>query len=366
MFNYDGSQPAVITVYDPAAIACMPDPNPGPGYLYVWPTAIGNIDLGNIDGLETLVGTGLLPGPNGPVPWGGTLPLQMQFHPDLRANNIFYYRWSYKFDGQPDFTQIFATVTHRWQEVTNVAGHIVIHLHGYTFGPHLVNGQSNLFEIPDPSVDWIDINDPVDRPLAYFDSTDGQTPGRTGMCTLKLEMFDQTGNHVKASNVDPAGHFKFLLPELGAPAGTYTDAPAANVDGAGDLIFKIYVDNNPTFAALYDAQTLSSGGGDSCGIRHFSGPNDPVTITYAATQPENYIDWYLSVTKGTAGTVIAINDHTSSANPASLTRNASVFLGSCPAAAFAVNLNCYARATNGYSTQTQYDRSATMAFALLP
>jgi len=43
--------------------------------------------------------------------------------------------------------------------------------------------------------------------------------------------------------------------------------------------------------------------------------------------------------------------------------------GSCPAcsngAAFAVNLNCYATATNGRYTQTQYDSSATIAFALL-
>jgi hypothetical protein len=39
--------------------------------------------------------------------------------------------------------------------------------------------------------------------------------------------------------------------------------------------------------------------------------------------------------------------------------------GACTQAAFAVNLNCGARITNGYSYQTQYNRSATMAFALL-
>ena len=33
--------------------------------------------------------------------------------------------------------------------------------------------------------------------------------------------------------------------------------------------------------------------------------------------------------------------------------------------AFAVNLYCAARATNGYGRQSEYDSSATIAFALL-
>lgn len=81
MWGYDGSHGAVITVEDPAAVACMPT-GPDLGFLYVWPTAIGNINLRQIDGLETLAGTGLLPAPTyGPVgtPWGGTLPLQLIF-----------------------------------------------------------------------------------------------------------------------------------------------------------------------------------------------------------------------------------------------------------------------------------------------
>jgi len=363
MFHYNGSQPAVITVTDPTAIACQPDPNPGPGYLYVWPTAIGNIDLGGIDGLETLAGTGLLAGP---TPWGGTLPLQMQFHPDLRANNIRYYRWSYRFAGDVAFTQISTPVTHRWQEISiGPGGVIVIHLHGYALGPHLVGAQSNLFEVPDPTLDWIDINDPVDRPFAYFDSTAGLTPGRSGLCTLKLEMFDAAGNHVSCGNGAHAGPFRYLLPDLGAPPGTYTDAPAPNVDATGDLISRIGVDNNPTYAALYDVKTGSHGKGDDCGMNHYSGPNDPVTIDYAATHPHNFLDWSLSVSRGTHGQVAALSGSTSSADPAPFTNNASVLLGTCVQAAFAVNLYCAARATNGYGRQSQYDRSATIAFALL-
>jgi hypothetical protein len=373
MFNYDGTQPVLITVDDPAAIACLPTKS-GPGYLYVWPTAIGNIDLRNIDGLETLAGTGMTSDFFGrPVAWGGVLPLQMQFHPGLQAGGVVYYRWSYQFDGDFGFTNINTPVTHRWQEVTvDGMGVIHIHLHAYTFGPQLVGATPNLFEVPDlVGKTWVDINDPADRPFAYFDSTQGLTPGRSGMCTLKLEMFDGAGNHLSSGNAGHAGPFKYILPDLTMPPDAFVDAGGPNIDGNGDLVFRIRVDNNPTKAALYDALTGSHGGGDACGMRHYNGPGDPVTISYAATQPENFIDWTLSVTRGLCGQVVGTSDHTSSADPANFTNNASVLLAAfggctaCTQAAFAVNLYCAARITNGYGRQTQYDRSATMAFALL-
>ena len=329
MFNYNGSQPAVITVTDPTAIACQPDPHPGPAGLYVWPTAIGNIDLREIQGLETMTGTGLLAGPDGPIPWGGQLPLQMQFHPDLRANDIRYYRWSYRFDGDSGFTQIHTSVTHRWQEISaGPGGTIVIHLHSVALGPRLVGTQSNLFEIPDPALDWINIVDPLDRPFAYFDSTDGQTPGRSGMCTLKLEMFNGAGNHVASSNVGhAAGVFKFLLPVLAGPAGVYTDASASNIDANWDLLFRIQVDNNPTRARLYDVTTASHGSGDDCGMRHYSGDTDKVRVHYAATHPNNFLDWSLGISRGTHGQVTALAGHSSSTDPAIFENNASVLLG---------------------------------------
>ena len=366
MFGYDGSQPAVVTVNDPAAIACQPDPYPGPAGLYVWPTAIGNIDLRDIDGLETGLGTGLLPGD---TPWGGTLPMQVQFHTDLRANDIMYYRWSYKFAGDAVFTQIGAPVTHRWQEqITESDGTITIKLHGYSLGPHVVGTSTNLFEIPDPMRAWVDIDDPADRPSAYFDSTDHQTPGRSGMCTLKLEMFAADGTPKPCSNRGHAGGtFKFLLPKLAGPPDNYTDAPVPNVDDDGNLTFNLYVDNKPTRSALYDAH-IGSRFSDPCGILHYNSPDDQVTVDYTATQPNNHLDWSLTITKGTEGNVgipSPLTGNTSTLDPAGFQNKASVLLGTCAQAAFAVNLSAAARATNGYGRQSQYDSSATMAFALL-
>jgi protein tyrosine phosphatase (PTP) superfamily phosphohydrolase (DUF442 family) len=52
-------------------------------------------------------------------------------------------------------------------------------------------------------------------------------------------------------------------------------------------------------------------------------------------------------------------------SPADFANSASALLETCTQGAFAVNLYCYARATNGYSRQSQYDCSATIGFALL-
>jgi hypothetical protein len=362
MFGYDGSQSAVITVEDPQAIAGLPDPNPGPSYLYVWPTAIGNVDLRQIDGLETMAGSGLAPGN---TPWGGTLSLQIQFDPNLRANNIRYYRWSYRFAGDPGFTQINASVTHRWQQITFGPGSTInVHLQPVTLGPQLVGGEPNLFEIPDPNLPWIDIVDPLDRPFAYFDSTAGQSPGRSGMVTLRLEMFDNLGHLVSSGNAGHTGPFQFLLPDLGGTPSDYTNASGVNIDAQGNLVFQIRIDNNPTTASL---PAVHAGGldADDCGMLHYASGGQMVAIDYVATHPHDFLDWSLTVSRGLHGVVASTSGHVSSANPDHFNNAASVLVGACAQAAFAVNLYCAARATNGYDRQSQYDRSATIAFALL-
>lgn len=361
MWGYDGSHGAVITVEDPGAVACMPT-GPDLGFLYVWPTAIGNINLRQIDGLETLAGTGLLPAPTyGPVgtPWGGTLPLQVIFDPNLRANNIKWYRWSYRF-GSEAFAPITAAVTHRWMEIAGI--NIIVH--PVLLGPHPVGTQENLFEIPDPALAWININDPADRPFAYFDSTAGQTPGRSGMVTLKLELFDTLGAHVPCGNAAHGGPFQFELPDV-AP-DSYMPAPAPNIDALGNLIFIIRIDNNKTHAELPDHGVHVSGhDADHCGMLHYVSTGDPVTIDYIATHPNHFLTWSLSLTRGFSDHPIpTLYGQDDLANPP-WSHPASALLGTCPQAAFAVNLYTAARATNGYGRQSQYDDSATIAFALV-
>lgn len=377
-WGYAGTERVEITVTDPRAIACIPTQT-GPGYVYVWPTGIGNQDLGQIDGLETLAGTGLLPGV---TPFGGTLSLQMQFDPSLPTPGISFYRWSYMFEGDSGFTQINVPVTHRYATVAP-GPPIVITLNSMTLGPQTVGAANNLYAIPNPNLDWVDIVDPDDRPFAYFDSTGGVTPGRSGMVTLMLEMFDSGGNFVPCNNTPgssslgdqpgdpPAGGFTYILPEIGGPPGTYTNAPKPNITDHGRLIFQLLVDNNPTQAGL-PAVSTPEGAADSCGMLHYGPTSNSVTLDYYAYHPNNYLDWWLTISRGLSGFVAGIppsppptdTSSGSSGSPATFVKSTSALLGGCPQAAFAVNLYCAARATDGYSRQEQYDSSATIAFAL--
>lgn len=385
-YDYDGSQSADIVITDPRAVACLPSPLPGPENLYVWPTAIGNVDLGQIAGLENgiagpgeIAGTWNTGGDN--WAWGGTLSLQMQFHPDLQASNVAYYRWSYQFADESTFTPVTASVTHRYQTFTISGPDIVIHLNPVTFGPQTVGSTTNLFAIPDLTLDWIDIDDPADRPFAYFVSTENVTPGKSGLVTLLLELFDDAGNFVAANNVrgsstygdaasDPGGpgSFTFILPDPDAP-GSYTNAPAYNVTDHGRLIFQLLVDNRATVAELPRVATpIDSTDADPCGALHYGNASDNVEIDYVAYQPGNFVYWGLSVVRGTSGEVTGLSGDANAGSPGSplaFDNTAGSLLGSCPQAAFAVNLDTYPRITDGYGQQTQYDDSATIAFALL-
>jgi hypothetical protein len=395
-YNYDGSQSVDIVVTDPRAIGCLSTTGPGPNSLYVWPTAIGNEPLNSIDGLETLAGTGLLPGSTGPRPFGGTLSLQMLFHPDLRANNIMYYRWWYMYDDETTPTVIYAPVTHRYQ--TSYTPPFFVD--SYTLGPKTVGTTTNLFEIPDPNLLWVDIIDPLDRPYAYFDSTEGApptrsginsafcggTPGRTGMVTLILEIFDAAGKFVPCNNAvgastlgdqpgDPAGPggFGFILPQVGGPPNAYDFAPKPNITDHGRMIFRVRIDNNVCAAQLPKVATpLNSTDTDPCGILQINNDTDNVTLSYVAFHPNNFLDWDLTISRGVSGVIAGIPPsppptNTSSGSPgspATFTNTAGALLGTCAQAAFAPVLYCAARATDGYDRLAQYDCQAAIAFAL--
>ena len=379
-YDYDGSQDVVITVTDPAAVACNDPggrPIPGDDY-YVWPTAIGNTDLRGIAGLEDPPGGsghGLVSG----APWGGTLALQMEFDPRLKSDGVAqYYRWSYKFDGDPDWTPINAPVTHRYKTVTYSP--LEIHLHQVNLGPKSIgSGKDNLFEIPDPypGEGWVNISDPWDRPFGYFDSTDNHLspftyndslPRRSGMCTLLLEIFDSNGTLVPCGNNGVGGPFVFVLPDIGGSPSDYTSVLGPNnITGAGQLVFRVLVDNNDTYAHV-DGVTAGGNVADSCGILHYTSGSDNVAISFHATHANDYLTWTLEVWRGSSGEIDSVGGSGSAAPVMThdpWDHTATALLGGCSSAAFAADLWTYATATDGYGTQTQYNRFYSLAFALL-
>jgi hypothetical protein len=377
-YNYDGTEDVVITVEDPDAVACNePGERPiGGEEYYVWPTAIGNVDLRNITGLEEAAG-GPPQGLMGTSPWGGSLALQMQFDPRLKSDGVAsYYRWSYMFDGDASFSPINAPVNHRYMTLTFAP--LQIHLHTVNLGPQTVGAEQNLFEVPDPypGDGWVNINDPYDRPFGYFDSTDNHyspfsytdvLPRRSGMCTLLLEMFDAAGNLVPCGNNGVGGPFEFVLPELSGPPTEYTSVLGPNnITPLGQLVFRVLIDNHDTFASL-DSVSAAGHTADTCGMLHYKEGDDDVAISFHATHPNDYLTWSLGVSLGFYGGV-ASEGGSSNSPPAPenpLVRDASELLHGCTNGAFAVNLYTAATATDGYSRQSQYDRSATVAFALL-
>jgi hypothetical protein len=284
-YNYDGSQSVDIVIDDPRAVACIPDPGrPVPGNdLLVWPLSIGFELLENISGLESPPDSGPLPGNttgqlSGNRPFGGSLAIKMWFDYRLKTNSsLRYYRWSYKFDDEVDFGNIPETVTHRYGTFipTGILAHPV------TLGPKTVGATVGLFDIPDPNpgdTGWINGDDRQDAPFAYFDSTGNKyppfiytdlavPPRKSGMCTLKLEMFDAGGNFVPCGNLNP-GVFKFVLPDLGTPNTYTTTLTGNNITPAGALVFRVRIDNNDTTAQL-NGVTASGLYADNCGILHY-------------------------------------------------------------------------------------------------
>jgi hypothetical protein len=399
-YDYDGSQSVEIVVTDPRAVACLPNGG-GPDYLYVEVLGITDTDLQYIDGLNTpfISGSGLVSwaGHGQPVPFGGTLAFNMNFHPGMYG---YYYRWSYKFDGDPGFTPIYTPVVHQYQELISVSP-LTFQKIPVPLGPFSKGSNSNLFAFPDPSKDWISVDNYQDLFFGFFDSTggiidpvgydyiasDGVSNRKSGMCTLLLEVFDSAGNFVACNNPfgtraegdqvsapSNAPQFSFLLPQ----GNTYPTAPTGNITDEGRLLFRINVDNNQTIALLPEV-TAGANSADDCGFLHFQNLSDQVSIDYLARHHEGFMNWELDVIRGHCGiaaTTSANGNSPAFPSPAvaSFDNSAGKLLGVTPAAtcgncpngaAFAITLNCYAWATNGRNAQSQYDSSDIRAFAMI-
>ena len=186
------------------------------------------------------------------------------------------------------------------------------------------------------------------------------------MAKLKLDLFNSAGNPV---NITTAG-IKYYVPSTVESDGTIdtVDASTLGLVSGNSFILQVYVDNRPTQAALPGVSTpVDSTDSDPCGILHYNNTSDNVDIRYVAYQGGNFLDWYLSVVRGTMGQVAAINGHTSAGSPGlpvDFNNTVATLIGNCSQAAFGVNLDVYSRCTDGWSRINSYDSSQSIAFAL--
>ncbi len=394
-----------ITIYDPAPVACYtywnytcgtdvqlfttscfapccqpcPPVNAEPNYVLF--RAIGATPLSQIRGdsnvlsFTTGVGgnIGLAAGvitPGEDSPFGDLLLPAVEFDSTLLENGLAaYYQISYQAPGSSAWNVLAGDINRHYNHF--VGTNLVTS--PFLIGPQPPVGPTNvtsLFAIPPalpPVGDWA-IADPVgDVANAQF-PTSGITP-INGLFKLKLDLFDTKGKPVDIA----AAGIKYYVPTKVESDGTIdtVDASTIGLVSGNSMIISVYVDNNPTAAALPEVAVLGDSTKlDPCGILHYTGAGDNVDIEYVAFQPENFLDWNLNVVRGVSGSVASLTGHTSAGTPSPLSpddfdNTAGTLMGGCLQAAFAVNLNVWSRATNGWSRLSGYDSSATIAFALI-
>jgi hypothetical protein len=301
-------------------------------------------------------------------PFGSLLLPRVEFDSSLLEMGLAsFYQISYRFGTTGSWTPLTGDIYRHYNQFVGTE----LVTTALSLGPQTVGTTTNLFAIPSalpPVGDWAYPNPPYDLANAQFPTTvlpSAVTGGTSGLYQLKLDLFDSSGNVV---DIATAG-ITYYVPTTTEPDGTIDTAPASTLGlvSGNSFIMSIFVDNRPTVAQL-PGVLVDSLAADACGMLDYSNPSDVVEIEYVAYQPGNFLDWDLDVVRGLTGSVAAIADNVSAGTPGTpvdFDNTVATLLGPCTRAAFAVNLYCASRCTDGWSRQSEYDSSGTIAFALI-
>ena len=360
-WNHPSGKEVYINVTYPEAIVCHPHPNPDVGDVYIMPLGIGwdgwhqishaHLKTGHI---TDFVDTGLY---NGEAPYGKELDIQMQFHEDLRNKGVRYYRWSYRKGESGRWKNINSKVVHRYLQLIGTD----LFINTKVLGPFTVNGNPDLFEIPDPDIDWVIINR-GDRRFAYWETEDLED----GVYQLRLEVFDQNGNKI----TDPSSKgFKFILPTGNEQNGVIpVDDNLKVIDGS--IILNIHINNRKTVADIkgirFNGLPLNQ-----CQFVEYFSKNQILTITYTAKHPVHTpVDflrsYVLTIRKGINGTLVKNVSANYSVENENLNIALSEILGNDDRCSYSIQLHTYPKTRNGYSTIREYEDHDISSFAVVP
>ena len=379
-WNHPSGKPVNLMVTDPNAVICIKGGQTDKDGIYAMPMGVGN------DGWYDIEQAHLKPGdiPNSDRglydatdPYGTQLHLRMKFHDDLRTKGVYYYRLSYAPAGTSNWTYINTPIVHRYLTQIGLDYFIV----PKELGPFVVGTTTGLFKVPDSAKDWVGLTR-RDRAFALWntaiwDSNLGRYVPQIadGLYTLRLEMFDGSGNILNPTA--PGAGWTFFLPTADAVGGIWPVDNAPHIQPGGAVLFNILVNNSDTFA---DIQTVGLGGGSTgeCQFIEYTDlTTDNVTISYLAyhRQPpaRDFLSSYnISVKRGISGTTVASYSSTTPAHsPATLTKTVAYLLrqigskGPYTRCSFAVELHTYPRTRNGFSRIRDYEDHDTSAFALM-
>jgi hypothetical protein len=360
--------------FAPCCSPCAPV-NAPPNYVLF--RAIGNIALSGIYGTSALLTTtpgnlGLAAGAvvaGEDSPFGSNLLPRVEFDSSLLELGLAsYYQISYQSAGSGGWQPLTGDIYRHYNQFIGTQ----LVTTAYFLGPQTVGSTTNLFAIPPalpPVGDWAYPDPPYDLANAQFPTTvlpSAVLGGTSGLYQLKLDLYDSSGNPV---DIATAG-IKYYVPTTVEADGTIDTVDASTLPGlvvGNSFIMNIFVDNRPTLAQL-PGVLLESAAADACGMLDYTDPSDQAEIEYVATQPGNFLDWDLSVVRGLSFPAASTSGNTSEGSfgtPADFNNTVSSLLGTCTQAAFSVNLYCHSRCTDGWSTQTEYDSSDTIGFALI-
>jgi len=364
-----GSEVTLITT-SPFALTCPPCPPVIAPRHWVLAMAVGNTSLAAIRG----TGSDLAPTTDSSnigltdtgSPFGGTLHFRFEFDNTLRSDlNVRYYRlrWRNVGSGNP-FVDIQSTELRHY-------GHWVgssFQIEPYKLGTQPVGGSVNLFEIPPalpPIGQWLIADAVVDTSSATFASAAFAPPAEAGMYEFELTLFDGAGVQVNANTLG-IGYRIPKTTDLTTTIDTNDAAALGLVTGGGALVFQLHVDNNVCSAHI-DAPILDGvPAGDECGVLRYTDTSHAVTIGWEAAHPNGFATYDFDVWRGTHLRLSGSGAVGAPPGAHTLSPSVAFLLESCSVAGFAEVLNVHATATDGWSTQTQYDRSDVRAFVLAP
>ncbi|MCX7378955.1 MAG: hypothetical protein NTY94_19675 [Alphaproteobacteria bacterium] len=389
-WNYAcGTEVTLVTTH-PLAHACPPCPPVVAPNNWVLFMAIGNTSVWRIHGANdtTSLGSGGLDPVkrgllDGTRPWGGALRPRLEFDASLRSSlGVRFYRVRYKRPTEPESAWRPSTEAVSRHYTQEIGGDLV--LQQYPLGPQTVGATAHLYEIPPalpPVGQWSIPNAVLDTQSAViptnavapgvgFDAAGApEGPDQGGLWQISVELFNAAG-----AQVDPeALGIRWRVPADDDFSGTIATRDAATlglVDAAANrMVLTVRVDNNPTLARI-GAPTLDGApAGTACGVLAYDGTAGTVATPFQAVQRNGYAAYSFSVLRGAGPAVLgaAGTAATSIAGPLPVPNGtAAALLGSCGIAGFSENLYVKHLATDGWSDQSQLDRSDVRAFVLAP
>ena len=144
----------------------------------------------------------------------------------------------------------------------------------------------------------------------------------------------------------------------------YTDA---GVKVQQQVVY-VMVDNNVCTAAMDMPEIGGVYATTDCGMLKYINAADKLSIRYIASHPNKEATYSWRVGRAGKGTVPGVPecsvDGKAQLAPFTFQKDVGSLLGTCTSAAFYASVYVAARAINGIGRQSQYDRSATIAFAL--